>query len=85
LSERIGGWTSRASGWAFQTTHALPDLADQAPGSDVMQDSDFPWEIAERFFDSQKSTLSARQARYESIDFPFNDDQLQPLKRYATP
>ena len=26
----------------------------QSPGSDVIQDSDFPWEIAERFFDSQK-------------------------------
>jgi hypothetical protein len=26
----------------------------QSPGSDVIQDSDFPWEIAGRFFDPQK-------------------------------
>jgi hypothetical protein len=59
-AERIGGWTSRAACHARRTTQAFPDLADQAPGSDVMQDSDFPWEIAERFFDSQK--ISALRA-----------------------
>jgi hypothetical protein len=45
---------------------AQPDLADQALGSDVIQDSDFPWEIAERFFDpAKKSPLPVRQAPYE--------------------
>jgi hypothetical protein len=39
---------------------AQPDLTDQARRSDVIQDSDFPWEIAERFFDSQK--ISALRA-----------------------
>jgi hypothetical protein len=32
----------------------------QSPGSNVIQDSDFPWEIAERLFDSQK--ISALRA-----------------------
>jgi hypothetical protein len=59
-AERIGGSTSRATCHARRTTQAFPDLADQGPGSDVMQDSDFPWEIAERFFDSQK--ISALRA-----------------------
>jgi hypothetical protein len=59
-AKRIGGWTSRATGREPRTIHAFPDLSDQTPGSDVMQDSDFPWEIAERFFDPQK--ISALRA-----------------------
>ena len=58
--ERIGCWTSRATCQKPRTTQAFPDLSDQTPGSDVIQDSDFPWEIAERFFDSQK--ISALRA-----------------------
>jgi hypothetical protein len=58
--ERIGGWTYRAICQKPRTTQAFPDLSDQAPGSDVIQDSDFPWEIAERFFDPQK--ISALRA-----------------------
>jgi hypothetical protein len=58
--ERIDGWTSRATCQKPQTTQPFPGLSDQAPGSDVMQDSDFPWEIAERFFDPQK--ISALRA-----------------------
>jgi hypothetical protein len=58
--ERIGGWTSQATWQKPRTTQAFPDLSDQAPGSDVMQDSDFPWEIAGRLFDSQK--ISALRA-----------------------
>jgi hypothetical protein len=53
-AERIGGRTSRATCHARRTTQAFPDLSDQAPGSDVMQDSDFPWEIAERFLTRKK-------------------------------
>jgi hypothetical protein len=59
-AERIGGWTSRATCHAPRKTQAFHDLSDQAPGSDVIQDSDFPWEIAERFFDPQK--ISALRA-----------------------
>jgi hypothetical protein len=59
-TERIGGWTSRATCHAPRETQAFPDLSDQAPGSDVIQDSDFPWEIAGRLFDSQK--ISALRA-----------------------
>ena len=59
-TERIGGWTYRVICQKPRTTQAFPDLSDQAPGSDVIQDSDFPWEIAERFFDPQK--ISALRA-----------------------
>ena len=46
--ERIGSWTSRAICQKPRTTQAFPDLSDQAPGSDVIQDSDFRTEIALR-------------------------------------
>ena len=42
------------------TTGQRESSGHQSPGSDVIQDSDFPWEIAERFFDSQK--ISALRA-----------------------
>jgi hypothetical protein len=41
--ERIDGWTSQATGQKPRTTQAFPHLSDQTPGSNVMQDSDFPW------------------------------------------
>jgi hypothetical protein len=44
-AERIGGSTSRTTGWAAETTHSLTDLSDQARISDVIQDSDFRTEI----------------------------------------
>jgi hypothetical protein len=47
-AERIGGWTSRVTGRAPQTTQTFPDLADQARISDVVQDSDFRTEITLR-------------------------------------
>ena len=47
-AERIGGSTSRATGWAPQTTHSFTDLSDQARISEVIQDSDFRTEIALR-------------------------------------
>jgi hypothetical protein len=59
-SERIDGWTSRGTCQAPRTTHAFSDLSDQARISEVKQDSDFPWEIAERSFDPQK--ISALRA-----------------------
>jgi hypothetical protein len=69
--ERIGGWTSQATWQKPRTTQAFPDLSDQAPGSDVMRDSDFPREIAGRFFDPQKiSALRASGAlRVNSFSF----------------
>jgi hypothetical protein len=45
---------------ASLTTGQREPSGHQSPGSDVIQDSDFPWEIAERFFDSQK--ISALRA-----------------------
>ena len=61
-AEQIGGWTSRAIGRTPETTRTFPDLGDQARISDVIQDSDFPWEIALRF-SSFKKPLSPRVRR----------------------
>ena len=52
-SLQIGSLASAISGQGEPSGH-------QGPGSNVIQDSDFPWEIAERFFDSQK--ISALRA-----------------------
>ena len=63
-SLQIGSLASLATGQREPSGH-------QSPGSDVIQDSDFPWEIAERFFDSQKiSALRASGAlRVNSFSF----------------
>jgi hypothetical protein len=66
-AERIGGSTSRATGWTAQTTHACSDLFDQARISEVIQDSDFRTEIG-----SRKSTtfpLSLRASGANWRDF----------------
>jgi hypothetical protein len=52
-SLQIGSLASLLTGQREPSGH-------QSPGSNVIQDSDFPWEIAERFFDSQK--ISALRA-----------------------
>ena len=44
---QIGGLASLATGQREPSGH-------QSPGLDVIQDSDFPWEIAGRFFEPQK-------------------------------
>jgi hypothetical protein len=81
-AERIGGWTSRATARAPQTTKTFPDLADQAPGSDVMQDSDFPWEITVRLFEAQKVLPSplVRRAAKQSVFFSPQNTYLVPNK-----
>jgi hypothetical protein len=63
-SLQIGSLASLATGQREPSGH-------QSPGSDVIQDSDFPWEIAERFFDPQKNLRSprVRRATSQSIFF----------------
>ena len=60
---RIGSLASAISGHGEPSGH-------QSPGSNVIQDSDFPWQITVRIFTVQKnSAFSARQARCEAIRF----------------
>ena len=62
-SLQIGNLASAISGQRGPFGH-------QSPGSNVIQDSDFPWEITVRIFTVQKnSAFSARQARCEAIRF----------------
>ena len=62
-SLQIGSLASLITGQREPSGH-------QSPGSDVIQDSDFPWEITVRIFTVQKnSAFSARQARCEAIRF----------------
>jgi len=58
-SLQIGSLASLITGQREPSGH-------QSPGSDVIQDSDFPWEIAERFFDPQKNLRSPRVRRATS-------------------
>jgi hypothetical protein len=81
-TERVGGWTSRATCHARRKTQAFPDLSDQAPGSDVIQDSDFPWEITVRLFEAQKVLPSplVRRAAKQSVFFSPQNTYLVPNK-----
>ena len=83
-TERIGGWTSRATCNAARKTQAFPDLADQAPGSDVIQDSDFPWGITVRIFAVQKilpSPLVRRAAKQSDFFSPQNTYLVSPTNK----
>ena len=63
-SLQIGGLASLATGQREPSGH-------QSPGSDVIQDSDFPWEIAERFFDSQKISALRASGALRANPFSF--------------
>jgi hypothetical protein len=70
-------------------SEAFPDFSDKAPGSDVIQDSDFPWEIAERFFDHKKNLHSPRVRRATSQSIfllpTTNLGRLNDMARRKTP
>jgi hypothetical protein len=84
-TEPIGAWTSRATCQAPRTTQAFPDLSDQAPGSDVLQDSDFPWEMTVRIFAVQKILPSPlRRAAKQSVFFsPQNSYLVSPTNKMS--
>ena len=82
--ERIDGGTSRAICQKLRTTQAFPNLSDQAPGSDVMQDSDFPWGITVRIFAVQKilpSPLVRRAAKQSDFFSPQNTYLVSPTNK----
>jgi hypothetical protein len=51
-AERIGGSIFRDGGRTLQTTRSFSHLSDQARISEVIQESDFPWEITIGLFDA---------------------------------
>jgi hypothetical protein len=72
-SLQIGSLASAISGYGEPSGH-------QSPGSNVIQDSDFPWEITVRLFAAQKLLPSplVRRASKQSDFFPPQNTYLVP-------
>jgi hypothetical protein len=78
-SLQIGSLASALSGYGEPSGH-------QSPGSNVMQDSDFPWEITVRFFAAQKILPSplVRRAAKQSVFFsPQNSYLVSPTNKMS--
>ena len=78
-SLQIGGLASLATGQREPSGH-------QSPGSDVIQDSDFPWEITVRIFAVQKILPSplVRRAAKQSVFFsPQNSYLVSPTNKMS--
>ena len=76
---QIGGLASLATGQREPSGH-------QSPGLDVIQDSDFPWEITVRFFAVQKFLPSplVRRAAKQSVFFsPQNSYLVSPTNKMS--
>ena len=65
------------SAFTLKPSHlAQSDVIDQTPRSDVIEQSDFPREIAGRFFDPQKISSLRASGALRVSSFLFNDDRL---------